>query len=171
MCSSYLDENDDLQYAPNSFYNIWTYNEYVKDIYENNKAGHLNDLLMNNGFVCTEDLYEAPEKLDKKVIKEMKGMTEEATEETFTQWINKEAEIKMFDTRSTMLNLTTDGDKIKYKEFITDRTTFEEHLKLKLLLKEKCFIDSKASSAVENSYVEFGLNNIYSKIKLLAEFE
>ena len=70
-----VDEHDDIQYAPNSFYNIWTYNEYVKVIYENKKAGHLNDLLMNNGFVCTEDLYEAPEKLDKKVIKEMKGMT------------------------------------------------------------------------------------------------
>jgi hypothetical protein len=171
MCSSYLDENDDLQYAPNSFYNIWTYNEYVKDIYENNKAGHLNDLLMNNVFECTEDLYEAPEKLDKNVINQMNGMTEEAIEETFTQWINKEAEVEMFETRSSMLNLTTDDDKTKYKELITDRTTFEEHLKLKLLLKEKSFIESKASSAVENSYVEFGLNNIYSKIKLLAEFE
>lgn len=48
---------------------------------------------------------------------------------------------------------------------------FEEHLKLKLLLKDAKHIKSKASVAIENSYVEFGLHNIYSKIKLLSEFE
>ena len=44
-------------------------------------------------------------------------------------------------------------------------------MKLKLLLKENGFIESKASVALENSYAEFGINNIYSKIKLLLEFE
>lgn len=48
MCSSYLDENDDLQYAPNSFYNIYIYNEFVKSIYEEDKAKHFTQLLVGS---------------------------------------------------------------------------------------------------------------------------
>jgi hypothetical protein len=58
MCFSYLDENDDLQYAPNSFYNINIYNEFVKSIYEDDKAKHFTKILVENGFVCKEDASE-----------------------------------------------------------------------------------------------------------------
>jgi len=171
MCSSYLDADDNIQFAPNSFYNIYTFNEYVKDIYDNNKIEHLKQIIIDNGFECSEDMLEEAQKLDKKVVSEMKDVTDDAIEETFKQWMNKEVEVEMFNTRSAMLGLSIDDDKNKYKDFIVDKYTFKDHLKLKLLLKEKSFIDSKASTSIENSYAEFGLNNIYSKIKMIAEFE
>ena len=171
MCSSYLNADDNIQYAPNSFYNMFIFNEYIKDIYDNNKIEHLRQILIDNGFDCSGDMHEEPVRLDKKIIDVMKGLTEEAIEETFTQWINKDINVEIFDTRSAMLNLTNDDDKNKYKNFIINKTEFEGHMKLKLLLKENSFIESKASVALENSYAEFGINNIYSKIKILLEFE
>ena len=116
-------------------------------------------------------MHEEPVRLDKKIIDVMKELTEEALEETFTQWINKDINVEIFDTRSAMLNLTNDDDKNKYKNFIINKTEFEGHTKLKLLFKKNSFIESKAGVAIENSYAEFGINNKYSKIKLLLEFE
>jgi hypothetical protein len=171
MCSSYLDENDDIKYAPNSFYNIYTYNEYVKDIYENNKAEHLNKLLKDNGFECNEDVNENASKLDKKVIGRMKEISNDAVDVTFEQWINKEVVCEMYDIRSSILGLKEDEDKKTYKNYITDRQMFEEHYKITTLLKDNNHICDKANDSIENSYAEFGISNIYSKIKLLSEFE
>jgi hypothetical protein len=171
MCSSYLDENDDIKYAPNSFYNIYTYNEYVKDIYENNKAEHLNKLLKDNGFECNEDVNENASKLDKKVIDRMKEISNDAVDVTFEQWINKEVVCEMYDIRSSILGLKEDEDKKTYKNYITDRQMFEEHYKITTLLKDNNHICDKANDSIENSYAEFGISNIYSKIKLLSEFE
>ena len=48
---------------------------------------------------------------------------------------------------------------------------FEEHYKITTLLKNNNHICDKANDSIENSYAEFGISNIYSKIKLLSEFE
>jgi hypothetical protein len=66
MCSTYLDKNDEIKYAPNSFHIIYMYKEYVKEFSENNKAEHLNEILKENGFECIEDANENASKLDKK---------------------------------------------------------------------------------------------------------
>jgi len=171
MCSSYLNEDDEITYAPNSFYNIYTYNEYVKDIYDNNKQEMLKQILTDNGFVMAEDLAEVPKILKKKVVETMKDVVDVATEETFNQWVNNDVVCEMFDVRSSMLGLKENNDKIKYKEFITDKYKFEDHLKIKLLLKENNYIFGKSKNLIEKSYAEFGINNIFSKIKLLADYE
>ena len=171
MYSSYVDADDNIQFAPNSFYNMYIFNEYVKDIYDDNKIEHLRQILIDNGFDCSGDMQGEPTPLREHVVDVMKGLTDDAIEETFKRWVLDEIDVEMFDTRSAMLGLTNKRDKDEYKDFIIDKTTFEDHMKLKLLLKEKRFIESKASAAIENSYAEFGINNIYSKIKLLIEFE
>lgn len=171
MCSTYMNENDDIVYAPNSFYNIYLFNEYTKDVYEHNKGEHLATILEENGFDCEEDVTEVEEKLDRVETKEMKSITDDAIEEIFEKWINDDVECEMYDIRSSMLGLESDDQKITYKKHITNRQTFEDHNKLILLLKEKTHIMSKADNALENSYAEFGIKNIYSKINLLSEFE
>ena len=35
---TYVDEFDQLQVVKNTFFNLYCYNEYVKDIYETNKV-------------------------------------------------------------------------------------------------------------------------------------
>ena len=36
----YLNKNDDAEIVENSFFNLWCYNEYVKDTFETNKLKH-----------------------------------------------------------------------------------------------------------------------------------
>lgn len=49
MCLS-MDENDDLKVYENLFFDLFCFNEYVQNIYNNNKADHFKIILENNGF-------------------------------------------------------------------------------------------------------------------------
>ena len=52
-----------------------------------------------------------------------------------------------------------------------DRTTFENHGKLVLLMKDKEFIKEQSKDMLKNSYKEFGIHNVFSKIELLGLYE
>ena len=101
----------------------------------------------------------------------MKEISNDAVDVTFEQWINKEVVCEMYDIRSSILGLKEDEDKKTYKNFITDRQMFEEHYKITTLLIYSYRICDKANDSIENSYAKFGISSIYSKIKLLSEFE
>ena len=47
---TYLDENDELKIVENAFFNLFCYNEFVKDIYDSNKLKHFELILKDNGF-------------------------------------------------------------------------------------------------------------------------
>jgi hypothetical protein len=171
MCASYLDHEDNLTFSPNSFYDIYLHNEYVRDIYENDKRAHLKTLLIENGFVCVEDCKELPKTLTKVVTKDMKDMTDVEIALIFDQWIKKEIMNENYDIRSNTMKLHTELEKCEYSNFITDKNDYSDHKKMIMLLKDSDYINDNAKEAVKNSYFEFGVDNIHSKIKLLAEFE
>jgi hypothetical protein len=171
MCSSYLDHEDNLTFSPNSFYDIYLFNEYVRDIFENDKQAHLKSLLFDNGFVCIEDCTELPRTMSKVMISDMKDMTDEAINLIFEQWINKEIINENYDIRSYTLKLLTDDEKKQHSNLITNKNDYNDHLKLIMLLKDSNYIKDRAHEVVKNSYFEFGIDNIFSKIKLLSEFE
>jgi hypothetical protein len=54
---------------------------------------------------------------------------------------------------------------------VYDRTTFENHGKTVLLMKDKEFIKEKSNDMMSNSYKEFGIHNVFSKIELLGIYE
>jgi len=47
---TYLDEDDEFKVIENTFFNLFCYNEFVKDIYESNKLRHFQLILEENGF-------------------------------------------------------------------------------------------------------------------------
>jgi len=47
---TYLDENDEFKIIENTFFNLFYYNEFVKDIYESNKLKHFELIVQENGF-------------------------------------------------------------------------------------------------------------------------
>mgnify|MGYP000329427290 CR=1 FL=1 len=171
MNCSYLDVMDNLKFSENSFFNLYCFNEYVKDIYEQNKTEHLKDILYKNGFKCSEIIDEIPSQLSKEVKTEMKEVVDECTEEIFNKWIEGEIMHENFDIRKNILKLSEKEDIIKYKEYVYDRTTFENHGKTVLLMKDKEFIKEKSHDMMSNSYKEFGIHNIFSKIELLSIYE
>jgi hypothetical protein len=171
MACSYLDIDDELQFSENSFFNLYCYNEYIKDIYEQNKTEHLKNLLYKNGFKCSEMIDEIPNQLSKELKSEMKEVVDTCTEEIFNNWVDGKIMHENFDIRKNILKLSEKEDIIKYKEYVYDRTTFENHGKLVLLMKDKEFIKEQSKDMLKNSYKEFGIHNVFSKIELLGLYE
>ena len=112
------------------FFNLYCYNEYIKDIYEQNKIEHLKNLLYKNGFKCSEMIDEIPTELSKELKSEMKEVVDTCTEEIFNNWVDGKIMHENFDIRKNILKLSEKEDIIKYKEYVYDRTTFKNHGKL-----------------------------------------
>jgi hypothetical protein len=161
MICSYLDVMDNLKFSENSFFNLYCFNEYVKDIYEQNKTEHLKNILYKNGFKCSDMVDEIPLQLSKELKIEMKEVVNECTEEIFNKWIEGEIMHENFDIRKNILKLSEKEDIIKYKEFVSDRTSFENHGKTVLLMNDKEFVKEKSNDMMSNSYKEFGIHNIF----------
>ena len=114
---------------------------------------------------------EIPSQLNKETKSDMKEVVDECTEEIFNKWIEGEIMHENFDIRKNILKLSEKEDIIKYKEYVYDRTTFENHGKTVLLMKDNMFIKEKSQDMMSNSYKEFGIHNIFSKIELLGIYE
>ena len=88
---------------------------------------------------------EIPSQLSKELKTEMKEVVDECTEEIFNKWVEGEIMHENFDIRKNILKLSEKEDIIKYKEYVYDRTTFENHGKTVLLMKDKEFIKEKSN--------------------------
>ena len=83
MTCSYLDVMDNLKFSENSFFNLYCFNEYVKDIYEQNKTEHLKNILYMNGFKCSQMVDEIPSQLSKKLKSDMKDVVGDFAQKRF----------------------------------------------------------------------------------------
>ena len=52
--STYFNEKDDKQIIENTFFNIFTHNEFIKSVYKSNKVKHFKYILKNFGFEVIE---------------------------------------------------------------------------------------------------------------------
>ena len=67
----------------------------------------------------------------------MKEVVDECTEEIFNKWVEGEIMHENFDIRKNILKLSEKEDIITYKEYVYDRTTFEN------LMKDNGFINER----------------------------
>ena len=93
-----------------------------------------------NGFKCSEMVDEIPSQLSKELKSDMKDVVGECTEKIFNIWIEGEIMHENFDVRKNIFKLSEKEDIIKYKMYVYDRATFENHGKTVLLMKDKEFI-------------------------------
>jgi hypothetical protein len=114
---------------------------------------------------------EIPSQLSKELKSDMKDVVSECTEEIFNKWIEGEIMHENFDIRKNILKLSEKEDIIKYKMYVYDRATFENHGKTVLLMKDMEHIKEKSKDMMSNSYKEFGIHNVFSKIELLGIYE
>ena len=167
----YLDSDDRLVVSENSFFRIYCFNEYIKDMFESNKIEHFKYLLYSNGFKCVEDLSEVFQTIPRDEKKEMKEVAQEGTEEIFNEWLEGNIINENYDIRKSILKLDTKKEVLEYKEYIFDKSKFENHSKTVLLMKEDSYIQDKSKEMMTNSFKEFGIHNIFSKIELLSKYE
>ena len=64
-CCTYIDANDECKMVENMWFNLWAYNEYIKDAYRTNITLHYKLLLEANGFII-HDTDKTPQPMPKQ---------------------------------------------------------------------------------------------------------
>jgi hypothetical protein len=168
-----LDENDNLNIIENSFFNLYTYNEYMLDTYQTQKTKHYIDILIRNGFIVSDIGIKS--KISKDDNKLMNQVIADIKEEIFNDFLESgETANELLKNNLNILGLneTEDTDILnEYQDIITDKFKTEEHLNIIRLLKDEQYINCKLMDQKTNSFNIASLGSSYNKIKLLIQLE
>lgn len=167
LCFNIID--DELIFNENSFFKLFTYNEYTEDIFETNKAAHFKQILKNNGFKLSS--LGGDDKLDKKKKIKMKKETELKNEKVFEEHIN---EVNKNETLTKLFNFLSVVDKTtatQYKDILIDKHKTEDYLNLTRLLKKREIINNKLKKDKENLTDYKAIYTNYYKVSLIWQLE
>ena len=169
-----MNENDDETINENTFFNLFCYNEYVKDIYQTNKVKHYQELLKMNGFKLLEE-GEIKQMTNKK---EFDTLREGYYDDLFNEYIETKLEERNLNDiiKFNIINdhLTTfqilgksNEDLIKIKNCIMNKFYFNEILNYNRLLKTDAYIINKIKQIEKETYKIKCYNTSYHKIKVI----
>jgi hypothetical protein len=171
VCGQFDDEENEI-ICKNTFFDIFTYNEYVTDIYQTNKTAHYENILKYNGFILSEiGQIKTISKATNKILNEP---IEEIKENAFNELIeNGKTSDVVLSANLNMLKLAdTDNEiKLQFKSEITDKFKLDEHLNIIRCFKEEEFIQQKIFDLERDNYNITNLASIYHKIKNLIILE
>jgi hypothetical protein len=176
ICES-IDADDNSVILENMFFNLFCYNEYVKDTFETNKLLHFEHILRNEGFVLSA--VGDKNKLEKDVIKEAEEIQDEYNEELFNEFVgsskDKRSDVKFFKLAENIdaLSLTGVNKETlnKYKHILVDKNKVDEYFQLVACMRDDEYVDAKLSKAYHDMYDVRVLKNTYNKIKFLRTVE
>lgn len=166
---TYLDEFDRVQVVRNTFFNLYCYNEYVRDIYATNKVKHFELILEQNGF-----------KLSSRGTKEpiqIKDLSDELKETTFEEFLNtddpKHHKFAQLRENIEYLQLDpTNKETLKqFRDIVLDKNRIKEHDAIIRVLKSAEHVDMKLNGLHFTSVDAKLLTNSWQKVKILRELE
>ena len=94
IISSYHNEKDEKKVIENTFFNIFTRNEFIKSVYKSNKLRHFKNILTSFGFVVIED-NDQYKNFSKKIKQQM-------NEELITESNEKMKDLLMIQTNQSL---------------------------------------------------------------------
>lgn len=169
MCLTFDDENEFI-FNENSFFNLYSYNEYIRDSFETNKKRHFYEILLNNGFKI-EELGQT-QKLNVETRQNMKNKKNDINEEKFENALKENAK------DDNIIKMTIDYLKIKdektareFKNIIEDKFKREGYFNLIKLLRPESHILKKLNKARENTTAYKVIYTNFFKVSLLFELE
>ena len=174
VSTTYDEDDEKYKVIENSFFNLFSFSEYMIDLYKTNMTKHYQDLLIMNGFVMSEE--GNIEKLDKEEKHDLKELTKEIQEELFKEFLATEfkghEKYDSFNKHIEFLQIPNDNATLeKYKNEIMDKYVLQDHLNVIRLLKTDDYIHNKLIAAKENSYDIKNMTMIYSKVKAIRDLE
>jgi hypothetical protein len=171
---TYVDECDQLQFVHNSFFKMFCYTEFVKDIFGSNKVKHFETFLAQNGFsLSTEG---TPEKLRREERSMQKELVEAIAEEHFEEFLKTD---NVFQPKfaNLMKNITylhvdpADHETLgKFKSTLVNKYRVQEHDAILRLLKCTEYIDAELARLSAKSMDAKLLTNNFQKAKIIREF-
>lgn len=177
----YDEDNEKYKIIENSFFNLYCYTEYIKDIYKTNMTTHYQEILIENGFIMSEE--GKTETLDKEEKTEIKELSKEIKEKLFEEFlIDENIKNEKYDSFNKHIEflkipLMNEQETIniellnKYKNEIMDKHVLQDHLNVIRLLKTDHYINEKLKIAKESSYDIKNMTMTYSKVKAIRNLE
>jgi hypothetical protein len=170
----YDEDDEEYKVIENSFFNLFSFSEYMIDLYKTNMTKHYEDILIMNGFVMSEE--GTIEKLDKEEKQALSELTKEIKEELFKEFLETEykglEKYDCFNRHIDFLQIPNDIETLeKYKNEIIDKFVLQDHLNIIRLLKDDDYIKDKIIAAKDSSYDIKNMTMIYSKVKAVRDLE
>lgn len=190
VSTTYDDDEEIYKVNENSFFILYCYTEYINNIYKVNMTQHFKDILINNGFVLSEEGETI--KISKELNLEIKELTKEIKEKLFNEFIEAndktEEKFESFIRHIEFLKLpiytnkendeTGEIDTVvnvelleKFKNEIIDKHSLQDHLNIMRMLKDDAYIDEKIQAAINNSYDVKNISMSYNQIKSIRTLE
>ena len=168
-----IDANDDETVCENTFFNLFCYNEFVKDTYETNKLKHFEELLKMNGFKLSDIGDDA--NLSKEENDRLNELKSEYDDKLFDEFISSSDEDRKQDKfivfnehiKSFHLYDKTNDELRQIKDCMSDKFYFKEVLNFNRLLKNEEQIINKISNIEKENYKFKCYNSPYHKIKII----
>ena len=172
---THIDEDDEMVVTENSFFKLYCYNEYVRDIYGTNKVKHYENLLAENRFKLQTGTVK-PTRLNTQKKLELVSITHNINEELFTEFLTTEDQqqdkFKALRDNTAYLNLPNDTAILKkYKDIVRDKFKIEEHNMIMRVLRSDDVIQNKMEAARHNTFNVKVMYNSFYKIQVLRQFE
>ena len=167
--SLFVDEDDNIRMSNNSFFNMFCYNEYVKDIFNTNKLAHYENILKENEFILDSKGKKA--KIDEELKSEMTDLRADIDENLFKEFLNAENKeldkYKIIMDRIKLLELPEDIEILtKYKNYLMNPHDLTNHLNVIRFFKSDHYINSKVLVANEKNFKVKQFYDVYNKIKI-----
>ena len=173
--SLYVDEDDNIKMSNNSFFNLFCYNEFVKDIYNTNKLAHYEEILKENKFIL--DSRGERTKINQDIKAEMSNLKIDIDDKTFQEFLlnrlEDKEEYKILKDRIDLLNLPLYNDEVleKFKQYILSGYELTNHLNFIRFFKDDLYIKSKIYTMNEKNYKVKQFYDVYNKISIFRTLE
>lgn len=174
-----INEDDEIVFCENSFFKLWTFNEFQNDMYTSNKIAHFEIILREQGFILSE-LGEI-KTIDKKSKKDMRQIETDNIEMMWTNYLKltDEERCDQHEKYSFISNnidfyglFGKDNETlIKYKDYILNEPRKTAYLNTIKLLKADNYINKQLNNLNEKTYDIKIIDSDYNKINLLRKFE
>ena len=189
-CLNLKIEKNEIKVLEDSYFELYCYNEYVRDIYRTNVTKHYIKLLTESKFnvVCATTKIIKMNKKEKEEFEVLSNNEKDQMYDEFIeQLIHNNVTTNKFDKlqeRCTFLNLFEDENMFEnkvsnkciedlntYKSMILDNKELVEHLNIQKLLMSDETLNTKLDEKIVNEFDINLVTNSISKVKLIRELE
>lgn len=175
-CSKVIDIDDEVKIIKNTFYDLFIYNEYVKDLYRTSRLQHYEEILKANEFnlqLYNEDDSNLIDTLEKNEMENKRTTINEALFNKFIDDIDfTKQEYADINEILSFLNLPINKTLLlEYKDIILDQYKLNEHLNIIKFFKDNDYIERKIHDIESKSLSVKCFTSQYHKIKALRQLE
>lgn len=169
LCGVVTDDENGFIFNENAFFNIFSFNEYIIDIFNTNKKQHFINILTENKFIIKEQGKKM--KLNIKTEIEINERVGKEKEKKFNETISGTNIDEVIKKRLEFLQITDEETANEYREIIIDPFKLNDYLNFLRLLKDEQYIQNKIRKEKSNLTEYKAVYTNYYKMILLGQLE